>query len=98
MMAQVEGAHGEQGWIRTQDIRLPAPPVTAGGPGCGHPGMASFPSARPTFPGQWRHEQGWPCREGRPDRLDWPGLKSSPAGPHGDGDSGDGRGPHGEVT
>lgn len=52
MMAQVEGAHGEQGWIRTQDIRLPAPPVMAGGPGCGHPGMASFPSARPTCPGR----------------------------------------------
>lgn len=40
--------------------------------------------ARETCPGQWRHEQGWPCWEGRPDRLDWPGLKNSPAGPHSD--------------
>lgn len=46
MIAQAEGVHKEQGRIRTQDIRPPAPPVTVGGPGCGHPGVASFPSGQ----------------------------------------------------
>lgn len=99
MIALGQITNREQDGIRTQGIWLHAPQGTVGVTGYWHPCLAFLLFfTRQTCPEQQGHKQCWPCWEGRPDRLDWTGLKNSPAGPHGDdGDSGDGRGPEGEV-
>ena len=85
-------AERRQGWIRTQDIRLHAPRVSVEGAGGRHLAGPSFLSlhGKRAQGGRDPHRAGL-VGKGRPDRSDWPGLRTAPAGPPS-------RGRDGEVT